>query len=121
MLTKNIIWTTALALFLLAALSVFMPFGQAIRMAAILYFMLYLPGYFFLKNIYKSESMIEQNTLSLILGIVLQSEIAYVLYAFTIPYYRTTAVMCAAAIIGASLLLEQARQRKTRGASKRRK
>ncbi len=121
MLTKNITWAAALAMLLLAALSAFMPFGQALRMAAITYFLLYLPGYSFLKNIYKSESTLEQNTLSIILGIVLQSEIAYIFHISGMPYTRTAPIICAAAIIGASLLWEQARQRKTRAASKRRK
>ena len=121
MLTKNIKWATALVIFLLAALSVFMPFGQAIRISATLYFILYLPGYFFLKNLNESDSIIEQNTLSTILGIVLQSEIAYTFYIFNMPYTSTTALVCTAAIIGASLLWERARQRKIRGASKRRK
>ncbi len=121
MLNKKLTWATALALFLLAALSIFMPFGQAIRMALILYFLLYLPGYLFLKNIYKSESVLEQNTLSLILGIVLMSEAVYLLRLLNIPYTTTTALSCAAVIILASLLWEQARQRKTRGASKRKR
>lgn len=121
MLEKNLTWATALAFFLLAALSIFMPFGQATRMVAILYFMLYLPGHFFLKNIYESESAIEQNTLSVIIGIVLMSEAAYLLRLLSISYTKTAALICAAAIISVSLLWEQARRRKNRGASKRRK
>jgi uncharacterized membrane protein len=121
MLTKQLIWAGELALFLLAALSAFMPFGQSIRIVAILYFILYLPGYFFLKNLYFSENALEQNTLSLILGIVLNAEAAYLLRLLAVPYTKTTALTCAGAIIGASLLWEQAQQRKTRGASKRRK
>jgi uncharacterized membrane protein len=121
MLEKNLIWAGALSFFLLAVLSIFMPFGQAMRMVVILYFILYLPGYFFLKNIHFNENALEQNTLSIILGIVLMSEAAYLLRLLNIPYTKTTVLICSAIIISASLLWERARQRKTRGASKRTK
>lgn len=121
MLAKNILWASTLTLFLLAALSALIPFWQALKMTAILYFVLYLPGYFFLKNIYFNESALEQNTLSLILGIVLNAEAAYLLRLLAVPYTKITALICAIAIIAGSLLWEQAQQRKTRGVSKKRR
>lgn len=120
MLTKHpLTWATGLTLMLIVILSFWISLVEAVKFTLTVYFFIYLPGYFFLRNLFKSESVLEQNALSVTVGIIMMASLTYAVKELRIIYNQATVIILAAGIIIGSLLWEQARQRKNRGASKR--
>ena len=113
---KNITWASGLAAGLLLVLTFWLPVEESAEFAVTLY-VIYLAGFFFVRNFYNET--LEQNTLSVIAGIILMSAGTYAMTLLKIPYTTAAMLILAGIIIAASALWGQLRKRKTRGASRR--
>ena len=122
MLSKNpLIWAAGLAALFIIVLTFWMPFKEAAKFTFAVYFIFYLPGYFFLQNFYKADSMLEQNSLSLTMGIAMIATLSYAVRELRIIYNQTTIIILAGSIIIVSLLWEQVRQRKNLSGTRKRR
>lgn len=120
MLTKHpLTWATGLALMLIATLSFWISLAEAVKFTLTVYFFIYLPGYFFLRNLFKSDSVLEQNALSVTVGIIMMASLTYAVKELRIIYNQATVIILAAGIIIGSLFWEWTKQRKNPSTAKR--
>jgi len=108
-------WGLGLAIALLIAASPLIGIEQAAKFAFVIYFLIYLPGLL----LSRKENPLEQNTLSIIIGIMLITGMSYAILLLRLPYTRTTLIL-AALILGA-VLWELRRRRKIHGAKEKQK
>jgi len=100
-------WGLGLAFALITSLSLMIGIEQAAKLTFVIYFLIYLPGFL----IARKENALEQNTLSIIIGILLLTGASYAILLLRLPYTKTTLII-AMLILGA-VLWELKRRRKT--------
>jgi len=108
-------WGLGLAIALIASISLMIGIVQAAKLTFVIYFLIYLPGFLLARK----ESALEQNTLSIVIGIMLITGTSYAMLLLRLPYTKTTLIL-AALILGA-VLWELKRRRKIPGGKGKKK
>lgn len=119
-LLKAPAWAAGFGVLLAIVLTFWMPIDQAAKLSLGIYFILYLPGYFFLKQFYQSGRILEQNVLSIAVGIALLIIISYYTRLYGITQTAMLLIVYSAVIILGSLAMEFLKKRKILSAKEKR-